>query len=76
MNDERLVRGSWEGRPSFYADPRQFEGAAICPTIPVWRASDFDYTVSRLNDYGRRVLEMANKGWPGGLRWIQGEEGE
>ena len=75
MNDERLVRGSWEGRPRFYADPRQFEGAAIS-NHPVWRASDFDYTVSRLNDYGRRVLEMANKGWPGGLRWIQGEEGE
>ena len=75
MNDERLVRGSWEGRSSFYADPRQFEGAAVC-NYPIWRASDFVYTVSSLNDYARRVLEMADKGWPGGLRWIQGEEGE
>ena len=75
MNDERLVRGSWEGRSSFYADPRQFEGAAVC-NYPIWRASDFDYTVSRLNDYSRRVLEMANAGWPGGLRWLHGEEGE
>ena len=75
MNDEKLVRESWEGRLSFYADPRQFEGAAVC-NYPIWRASDFDYTVSRLNDYSRRVLEMANAGWPGGLRWLHGEEGE
>ena len=75
MNDERLVRGSWEGRTSFYAYPRQFEGAAVC-NYPIWRASDFDYTVSRLNDYTRRVLEMDNAGWPGGLRWMHGEEGE
>ena len=52
MNHERLVRGSWEGRSSFYADPRQFEGAAVC-NYPIWRASDFDYTVSGLNDYSR-----------------------
>ena len=75
MNDERLVRRSWEGRSSFYADPRQFEGAAVY-NYPIWRASDFDYTVSPLNDYSRRVLEMANAGWPGGLRWLHREEGE
>lgn len=75
MNDERLVRTNWEGRSGFYADPRQFEGAAVC-NYPIWRASDFDYTVSRLNDYTRQVLEMADAGWPGGLRWLHGEEGE
>lgn len=75
MNDERLVNGSWEGRSSFYADPRQFQGAAVC-NYAIRRASDFDYTVSRLNDYCRRVLEMANAGWPGGLRWLHDEAGE
>ena len=75
MNDERLVRRSWEDRSSFYADPLQFEGAAVC-NYPIWRASDFDYTVCPLNDYSRRVLEMANAGWPSGLRWLHGEEGE
>ena len=74
MSDERLVRSNWEGRSSFYADPRQFQAAAIC-NYPIRRASDFDYTVSLLNDYTRRVLEMANAGWPGGLRWLHGEEG-
>ena len=75
MSDGRLVRGSWECRRSFYADPLQFEGAAVC-NYPIWRASNFCYTVSPLNDYTRRVLEMANAGWPGGLRWLHGEEGE
>ena len=75
MNDERLILGSWAGRSNFYADPRQFEGAAVC-NYSIWRASDFDYTVSGLNDYSRRVLEMANAGWPGGLRWLHGEAGE
>lgn len=74
MSDERLVRSNWEGRSSFYADPRQFEAAAIC-NYTIRRASDFDYTVSPLNDYTRRVLEMANPGWPGGLRWLHAEEG-
>ena len=73
MNDDRLVRGNWQGRSSFYADPRQFEAAAVC-NYPIWQASCFDYTVSTLNDYNRRVREMANTGWSGGLRWLHGEE--
>ena len=72
MSDERLIRSNWEGRSSFYADPRQFEAAAIC-NYPSRRASDFDYTVSSLNDYTRQVLEMVNAGWPGGLRWLHAE---
>ena len=73
MNDDRLVRGNWQEQSSFFADPRQFEAAAIV-NYPIWRASSFDYMVSSLNDYTRRVLEMANAGWPGGLRWLHGEE--
>ena len=73
MNDDRLVRGNWQEQSSFFADPRQFEAAAIV-NYPIWRASSFDYTVSSLNDYTRRVLEMADEGWAGGLRWLHGEE--
>ena len=43
---------------------------------PIWKASDLDYTVSGLNDYSRRVLEMADAGWPGGLRWLHRDVGE
>ena len=74
MNDEELVRASWLDRSSFYTNPRQFEAAAVCNYL-IRQASDFDYTVSPLNDYTRRVLEMADAGWPGGLRWLHGENG-
>ena len=30
--------------------------------------------MSKLDSYNRRVLEMANAGWPGGLRWLHGED--
>ena len=33
----------------------------------------YDYTVTGLNEYYRAILTMANKGWPGGLRWLHGE---
>ena len=75
MNDDRLVRMSWQRQLSFYANARQFAAAAV-GNYPIWQASSFDYTASSLNDYSRRVLEMSNAGWPGGLRWLFGEECE
>ena len=29
-----------------------------------------------MNDYYRSILSMADRGWPGGLRWLHGEDGE
>jgi transglutaminase-like putative cysteine protease len=34
----------------------------------------YDYTVSVVNDYYRPVLQMSLRGWPGGLRWLHGED--
>ena len=75
MNDERLVRENWESQSSFYADPRQF-GAAAVIDYPIGQMPRFNYTVSSLDSYNRSILEMANAGWPGGLRWLHGEDGQ
>lgn len=56
--------GEWTG---------QFRGAALSNYL----ASDverYDYTVSSINAYYRSILSMASRGWPGGLRWLHGED--
>jgi len=34
----------------------------------------YNCTVTTTNHYTRTVLDMAHKGWPGGLRWLFGED--
>ena len=51
----------------------QFLGAAIVNYF-VWEADRFDYTVSALNAYCRSILAQSERGWPGGLRWLHGED--
>ena len=40
----------------------------------VWEADRYDFTVSGLNPYTRSILEQSMRGWPGGLRWLHGED--
>ena len=40
----------------------------------VWEADQYDFTVSALNAYTRSILEQSARGWPGGLRWLHGED--
>ena len=56
-----------------YGSAAQFLGAAIVNYF-VWEADRFDYTVSALNAYCRSILEQSERGWPGGLRWLHGED--
>lgn len=51
----------------------QFREAAISNYF-VWRWKEYDYTVSEINDYYRSIFRMADQGWPGGLKWIHGED--
>ena len=51
----------------------QFLGAAIVNYF-VWEAERYDFTVSALNAYIRSILEQSARGWPGGLRWLHGED--
>lgn len=55
------------------ADPGQFRSAALV-NYAVGEAHRYDYTTSTINDYLRPVLDEPLKGWPGGLRWLHGED--
>jgi hypothetical protein len=57
-----------------YTRVGQFRGAAVSNYF-VWESHRYDYTVSGINGYYRSILEMSLKGWPGGLRWVHGEDG-
>ncbi len=56
-----------------YSSAAQFRGAAIVNYF-VWEADQYDFTVSELNAYYRSILEQSVRGWPGGLRWLHGED--
>lgn len=54
-------------------------GQLQCVAISNYFASDrgrYDYTVSRVNGYNRPIVEGSRMGWPGGLRWLHGEDAE
>ncbi len=69
MNDPALVDAHG---PAAYTRTEQFRAAAVANYF-IWKSSRYDYTVTGLNDYYRSILEMSEKGWPGGLRWLHGE---
>ena len=56
-----------------YTTPGQFSAAAITNYF-VSDAARYDYTVSAMNDYYLSILSMSDKGWPGGIRWLHGED--
>jgi len=73
MKDAQLVKRHWRNESTLYTRPEQFRAATITNYF-VWQWKDYNYTVSGLNDYYRSILNVANKGWPGGLRWLHGED--
>jgi len=72
MNDPKLIKAHVR-KGAAYTKVNQF-GAAGMVNYAVWNRQQYDYTTSGINDYSRSILEMANKGWPGGLRWLHGED--
>jgi hypothetical protein len=73
MNRPDLVEAHARFSCSTYARPGQFRCAAIS-NYSVWDRARYDYTVSPVNEYYRSILAMSNAGWPGGLRWLHGED--
>lgn len=74
MNQPHLIEAHWrEDVSTLYTNIGQFRGVAISNCF-VWDWKDYDYTVSPVNDYYRSILEMSMQGWPGGLRWLHGED--
>ena len=71
MNDADLVNRH-AGPEACYTNPEQFAAAGTA-NYHVRDAARYDYTVTGVNEYTRAVLSMADRGWPGGLRWLHGE---
>lgn len=74
MNQPALVDAHRRGRETLYTTPGQFRAAALSNYF-VWESDKYIYKTSGLNDYYRSILEMSDRGWPGGLRWLHGEDG-
>lgn len=73
MNQPHLIQAHWRGAATPYTTAEQFRSAAISNYF-VSDRQNYDYTVSPINAYYRAILEMSHQGWPGGLRWIHGED--
>ncbi|MEW6753561.1 MAG: transglutaminase-like domain-containing protein [Candidatus Latescibacterota bacterium] len=58
---------------ALYTTAAQFRAAAVA-NYAIWEARQYEYPVSGLNAYYRSILSMADQGWPGGLRWLHGED--
>lgn len=68
-----VVKAHWSGDRDVSVRMRQFENAAIVNYF-VWECREYDYTVGTVNSYYRSILSMSLQGWPGGLRWLHGED--
>jgi hypothetical protein len=73
MCDPALIEA--HARPPIppFTTAAQFRAAAIANYF-LWQAGRYDYTVSPANEYYRSILAMSASGWPGGLRWLHGED--
>jgi hypothetical protein len=72
MNTPDLIDAHSKGDITPYTNTSQFEAAAMS-NYYTWERDKYNYKRSGINDYYRTILEMSEKGWPGGLRWIHGE---
>lgn len=75
LNDPELIERHRRGESTPYTTSDQFTGVALSNYF-VWQWKEYDYSLGRINDYYRSILEKANRGWPGGLRWLHGEGGQ
>ena len=73
MNHPELIEAHCRGETTPYTTSEQFRGAAISNYF-VWHWRKYNYTTSRINDYYRSILEMSDRKWPGGLRWLHDED--
>jgi hypothetical protein len=74
MGDPALIDAHRREEGTTYTRAGQFRGAAIS-NYPLHEWRRYEYPVSPINHYYRAILAMSLQGWPGGLRWIHGEDG-
>lgn len=73
MNNPRLIETYYKGNFTYCTNAGQFREAAVSNyLISQW--DEYDYSVSKVNAYTRSILEIEEKDWPGGLRWLHNED--
>ncbi len=75
QQDPGLIVRHQHGDFTTYVQPGQFRHAAIVD-YPIEERPGFSYGVGRVTPYYAAILEMADRGWPGGSRWLHGEDSE
>jgi len=75
MNNPSLVEAHRKDPRAFYTTVGQFQAIGIANYF-CWQVDQYNYSTSDLNEYYFLILQMSNKGWPGGLRWLYGEDTE
>ena len=73
MNNKKLIKFHYKGEATPYTTVSLFSGVAIT-NYYLYKCKNYNYSISRINEYYRSILRMSEKGWPGGLRWIHGED--
>lgn len=73
QHDAGLIERNRGGRPLAYVQERQFRAAGITE-YPIHTRGDFTYQAGKVTPYYAAILEMADRGWPGGARWLHGED--
>lgn len=73
MQDADLIEWHRQDPRAIYTSVEQFQAAGVVNYF-CWDHRSYDYTISGVNEYYLSILEMSGKGWPGGLRWLHGED--
>ncbi len=73
VNEPALIEANRSHDGAIYSWPDQFRFVAVC-NYPVEDREGFDYATSGTNDYYRSILSKSYRGWPGGMRWLRGED--
>lgn len=73
MNNPTLIDQNKEASGGAYTTPGQFRAAGHTNYF-AWNAAHYVYTVTGVDSYNLSILSMSNRGWPGGLRWLHGED--
>lgn len=73
QHDAGLIDRNRAGRLLEYVREGQFRAAGITE-YPIDARPDFTYAVGKVTPYYAAILEMADQGWPGGARWLHGED--
>jgi hypothetical protein len=72
MTHPGLADRHYRDDSTYYSRGDQFMGAGVA-NYPLNESPARDFSVSSVNPYYRTILENSGRGWPGGIRWLFGE---